>query len=149
MNLMIPVFHTEFDPLKLSLKQNGKIPPSGDFGDFWWLFWLFSRQDNIMAFQFWSQFIDWYVGKCFQLKTHREIFFPLNYSSGPGWSGSRMVNATIWRYTTFPKSIYNILHLKKDDLRNASEFWCCVLLSSNLFLTYELELTWMLLLICS
>ena len=25
MNLMIPVFHTEFDPLKLSLKQNGKI----------------------------------------------------------------------------------------------------------------------------
>ena len=25
MRLMIPVFHTEFDPLKLSLKQNGKI----------------------------------------------------------------------------------------------------------------------------
>ena len=47
MKLAIPVFHTEFDPLQLSFTQNGKIPPNGDFGDFWWLFWLFSCCEQI------------------------------------------------------------------------------------------------------
>ena len=42
MKLMIPIFHTEFDALKLLVKSLGEIPPSGDFGDFLWLFWLFS-----------------------------------------------------------------------------------------------------------
>ena len=44
MKLVIPVFHTEFDALKVSYNRFGEIPPSGDFGDFWWLLWLFSRQ---------------------------------------------------------------------------------------------------------
>ena len=37
MKLMIPIFHTKFDPLQVSLLHFGYIPPTGDFGDFWWL----------------------------------------------------------------------------------------------------------------
>ena len=54
MKLAIPVFHVEFDPLKLSFTGLGKIPPFGDCGDFWWLFWrLFLaiiQKGHIMAF---------------------------------------------------------------------------------------------------
>ena len=35
--LVIPIFHTEFDPLQVLLVHFGEIPPTGDFGDFWWL----------------------------------------------------------------------------------------------------------------
>ena len=44
---VIPFFHTEFDPKQLSTNRLGEIPPSGDFGDFWWLFWLFSPADLV------------------------------------------------------------------------------------------------------
>ena len=37
MTLVIPIFHTKFDALQLLLKRFFEIPPSGDFGDFWWL----------------------------------------------------------------------------------------------------------------
>ena len=40
MKRVIPIFHTEFDALKVSYIRFGEIPPTGDFGDFWWLFWL-------------------------------------------------------------------------------------------------------------
>ena len=43
--LMIPIFHSEFDALKVSYNRLGEIPPYGDFGDFWWLLWLFSLLD--------------------------------------------------------------------------------------------------------
>ena len=33
--LMIPIFHTKFDPLQLLVLSVCKIPPTGDFGDFW------------------------------------------------------------------------------------------------------------------
>ena len=32
---MIPIFHTKFDPLQLLVLSVCKIPPTGDFGDFW------------------------------------------------------------------------------------------------------------------
>ena len=50
MKLAIPVFHVEFDPLQLSFTGLLKIPPCGDFGDFWWLFWRFSQKGRVMAF---------------------------------------------------------------------------------------------------
>ena len=37
MKLVIPIFHSEFDALDLLFRKFYKIPPSGDFGDFWWL----------------------------------------------------------------------------------------------------------------
>ena len=40
MKRVIPIFHTEFDALKVSYNRLGEIPPYGDFGDFWWLLWL-------------------------------------------------------------------------------------------------------------
>ena len=49
---MIPVFHTEFDALQLSLQNFPEIPPYGDFGDFWWLLWLFSVRDPAGFFGF-------------------------------------------------------------------------------------------------
>ena len=48
--LMIPVFHTEFDALQLSFPWFGKIPPCGDFGDFWWLLWLLSPKRLVFYF---------------------------------------------------------------------------------------------------
>ena len=50
MKLVIPIFHTEVDALQVSYKRLGEIPPFGDFGDFWWLLWLFSRQDPVSKF---------------------------------------------------------------------------------------------------
>ena len=50
MKLVIPIFHTEFDALQVSSTMFGEIPPTGDFGDFWWLLWLFSRQDVVFKF---------------------------------------------------------------------------------------------------
>ena len=41
MDVAIPFFQSEFDPLQLLVKRFGGIPPSGDLGDFWWLLWLF------------------------------------------------------------------------------------------------------------
>ena len=32
---MIPIFHTKFDPLQVLFLSICKIPPTGDFGDFW------------------------------------------------------------------------------------------------------------------
>ena len=40
MKLVIPIFHTKFDALQLLLKRFFEIPPSGDFGDFWWLIFV-------------------------------------------------------------------------------------------------------------
>ena len=40
MNLVIPIFHTEFDALQVSPKVIGEIPPSGDFGGFLWLLFV-------------------------------------------------------------------------------------------------------------
>ena len=37
---MIPFFQSEFDALQVLYNWLGEIPPTGDFGDFWWLFWL-------------------------------------------------------------------------------------------------------------
>ena len=34
MKLVIPIFQTEFDALQLLVKRLYKIPPGGDFGDF-------------------------------------------------------------------------------------------------------------------
>ena len=42
MKLVIPIFHAEFDALKVLSKRFGEIQPFGDFGDFWGLLWLFS-----------------------------------------------------------------------------------------------------------
>merc|ERR1711894_144616 len=38
--MLIPFFQSEFDALQVLCKSFGEIPPTGDFGDFWWLFWL-------------------------------------------------------------------------------------------------------------
>ena len=37
MQLVIPIFHTKFDPLQVSVVHFDYIPPIGDFGDFWLL----------------------------------------------------------------------------------------------------------------
>ena len=39
--LVIPFFQSEFDAQQLLVNRFGEIPPSGDFGDFLWLLWLF------------------------------------------------------------------------------------------------------------
>ena len=57
MRLVIPIFHTEFDALQLSLKERGEIPPHGDFGGFLWLLWLFLALDlfkYLAALPFWN-----------------------------------------------------------------------------------------------
>ena len=50
MKLVIPIFHTEFDALKVSCNRLGEIPPYGDFGYFWWLLWLFSPKPPVSKF---------------------------------------------------------------------------------------------------
>ena len=50
MKLVIPFFQSEFDALQLLVKRFGKIPPSGDFGDFWWLLWLLSQKALVFKF---------------------------------------------------------------------------------------------------
>ena len=50
MKRVIPIFHTEFDALKVSYNRLGEIPPYGDFGDFWWLLWLLSRPSLVSKF---------------------------------------------------------------------------------------------------
>ena len=50
MKLVIPIFHTEFDALKVSSKRFDEIPPYGDFGNFWWLLWLFSPKQLVFKF---------------------------------------------------------------------------------------------------
>ena len=50
MKLVIPIFHTEFDALKVSNNRFGEIPPYGDFGDFWWRFWRFSPKRPVFKF---------------------------------------------------------------------------------------------------
>ena len=52
MKLVRPIFHTEFDALKVSYNRFGEIPPTGDFGDFWGLLWLFSSLDLVRFFNF-------------------------------------------------------------------------------------------------
>ena len=47
MKLVIPIFHTEFDALRVSIKRFGQIPP---YGDFWWLLWLFSPEWQVLKF---------------------------------------------------------------------------------------------------
>ena len=54
MKLVIPIFHTEFDALQVSTKVIGENPPSGDFGDFWWLFWLLSLADEATFLANWG-----------------------------------------------------------------------------------------------
>ena len=51
MKLVIPIFHTEFDAQQLLVKSLGEIPPSGDFGDFLWLLWLFSTPSLVTFFR--------------------------------------------------------------------------------------------------
>ena len=48
--LVIPIFHTKFDALKVSYNRLGEFPPYGDFGDFWWLLWLFSHPALVSKF---------------------------------------------------------------------------------------------------
>ena len=50
MKLMIPIFHTEFDALKVLVKSLGEIPPLGDFGDFLWLLWLLKSESLVFNF---------------------------------------------------------------------------------------------------
>ena len=50
MKLVIPIFHTEFDALQILCNRFGEIPPTGDFGDFWWLLWLFSPDWLVFKF---------------------------------------------------------------------------------------------------
>ena len=50
MKRVIPIFHTEFDALKVSYIRFGEIPPTGDFGDFLWLLWLFSPKRLVSKF---------------------------------------------------------------------------------------------------
>ena len=54
MKRVIPIFHTEFDALQLSTNRFGEIPPSGDFGDFKWLFWLLSPADGATFLANWG-----------------------------------------------------------------------------------------------
>ena len=44
--LMIPIFHTEFDAQQVSSNGLGEIPPTGDFGGFWWLFFVATLADG-------------------------------------------------------------------------------------------------------
>ena len=48
--LVIPFFQPEFDALQLLVNRFGEIPPSGDFGDFWWLLWLLSIEQLVFDF---------------------------------------------------------------------------------------------------
>ena len=50
MKLVIPFFQSEFDALKLLDNRFGEIPPTGDFGDFLWLLWLFSPKRLVSKF---------------------------------------------------------------------------------------------------
>ena len=50
MKRVIPIFHTEFDALKVSYIRFGEIPPTGDFGDFWWLLWLLTFKKLVFNF---------------------------------------------------------------------------------------------------
>ena len=50
MKRVIPIFHTEFDALKVLPKGFGEIPPSGDFGDFLWLLWLLTSEKLVFKF---------------------------------------------------------------------------------------------------
>ena len=46
MKLIIPIFHTEFDAQQVSSNGLGEIPPTGDFGGFWWLFFVATLADG-------------------------------------------------------------------------------------------------------
>merc|ERR1711860_22973 len=81
---MSPVFHTEFDPLQHSIYGFGKIPPNGDFGDFRWRFWRFSRQDLNRMFQNWAYFVDTHLPCIMPLITLLGKFFSLSSTSRPG-----------------------------------------------------------------
>ena len=83
MKLVIPVFHTEFDPLRHSINGFGKIPPIGDFGDFRWRFWRFSRQDLNRMFQNWPHFVATHLPSIMPLITLLGKFFSLSSSSRP------------------------------------------------------------------
>ena len=50
MKLVIPFFQSEFDALKLLDNRFGEIPPTGDFGDFWWLLWLLTFKKLVFNF---------------------------------------------------------------------------------------------------
>ena len=50
MKLVIPFFQSEFDALQLLVNRFGEIPPSGDFGDFWWLLWLLTPEKLLFYF---------------------------------------------------------------------------------------------------
>ena len=50
MKLVIPFFQSEFDALQLLVNWLGEIPPSGDFGDFWWLLWLLTFENLVSKF---------------------------------------------------------------------------------------------------
>ena len=78
--LVIPIFHTEFDALQLSLKECGEISPNGDFGGFLWLLWLLLALDlyeYLAALPFWN------------LHTPRNI---LGYVA----HGVRSITSTVW-----------------------------------------------------
>ena len=48
--LVIPFFQSEFDAQQLLVNRFGEIPPSGDFGDFWWLLWLLTPKKLVFNF---------------------------------------------------------------------------------------------------
>ena len=49
--VVISIFLTEFDALQVLFTRVRKIPPTGDFGDFWWLLWLLTLADLVFLFQ--------------------------------------------------------------------------------------------------
>ena len=44
---ILPFFHKKFDFQQFWINEVLKIPLDGGFGDFWWLFWLFSQKATI------------------------------------------------------------------------------------------------------
>ena len=60
MELVIPIFHTKFDPLQVSVMHFDYIPPIGDFGDFWWLLLVTSPEWSLW-YQFFTQNLTLYI----------------------------------------------------------------------------------------
>ena len=55
--LVIPIFHTKFDPLQVLFLSICKIPPTGDFGDIWWLLLMLLVMSSELSlwYQFFTQ----------------------------------------------------------------------------------------------
>jgi len=131
MKLAIPVFHTEFDPLQYSINGFGKIPPNGDFGDFRWRFWRFSRQDLNRMFQNWAHFVATHLPCIMPLITLLGKFFSLSSSSRPGWVENHFhsMQVLVTVLTPFRHSWKELLVTFDQE---ASHFWPCVIDSKRI-----------------